>query len=178
MVDTTIVDEFYVTNGTLDSSTAPTVVTTTGSQKLVKIASSLIESIFTKKLIEVSTPRPKKDQPRNGGSGTSSEPLMQIVDLIWIREIVHLKGKFSEESGTTALSKSTDFETIMKRGGTFTILWGISTKSQVKTVNVMSWNVRQIIGERTIEGSGMAIAHADLERTFEVDAQFLVGTDR
>ena len=175
MVDTTIVDEFYVTNGTLNNATQPTIVTTNDPQKLVKIAASLIENISNKKLIEISTPRPKNSQPRNATPG--SEPLMQIVDLIQIKEIVHVRGKFSEESGTTALSKKTDFETIMKRCGTFYVLWGISTKSQVKTVNVISWNTRELIGERTIEG-GVTIAHADLERTFEVDAQFLVGTDR
>lgn len=175
MANTTLDGEFYVTNGTLDNQSSPTTITTTGTQKVVKISATQIEHSFEKSVISFQVPIRKNDQQRNGGTG---EPITQIIDILKDKETVSVRGVLAQESGSTALSKKNDLKTIIERGGTFTIVWGVTSTAQVMEANLIKWQCREVVGEQVIGGGNQAVAHADLVRKFEIDAQFLVGTDR
>src|SRR3990167_9477597 len=103
----------FVTNGTIDNEASPSTIT---GGTTVEVTIQTIEESFEKKLIELQTPIPKNDQPKQGGSKT---PDLKLTDFLRVRQVVTVKGILAEESSESALTKKNNLKTVIERGGTF-----------------------------------------------------------
>jgi len=174
MVSTSIDENVFVTSGTFSGDT----ITTTGSQKVVKIEVSAREGIIEYTFVnDINSPDPHvSDPPSEGGTGT---PTRKGKDRLRVRETLRVSGWLSDESNTSALSKRNDLEDIFKWGAVITVVWGKNADSEQQ--NKVGHIVKALIRERpsgAIVATGKAITSSVYQRNFFVDFQVLIEEDR
>jgi len=174
MADTSVDENVFVTAGSLAGDT----ITTTGSEKVVKIEvgsrDGLVEYTFVN---DVNSPDPHVSTPP--GAGGTETPARKIKDRLRVRETLRVTGWLSDENATSALSKRNDLEELFKWGKVITIVWGKTADSEQQTF--VGTIVKGLIRERTsgaVVATGKTITTAVYQRNFSVDLQLLIGVDR
>lgn len=171
MAAVTLSGNFYMT-------TAPVAqITTTqindGSYTTIEIVGSQVEHNHQKTLkTDIQIPILFANQPRSGGANT---PTTYLIDLLRLKEEINVTGFLHDSSTESAFTKKSNILTIIKRGGTFSIVWGTGSSQEKYVVNVTKSSIKEV--PETYSDSGDHNA-AIAVRGYSVVLQFIVGTDR
>jgi len=148
-----------------------TILNVSGKGKSIDITTNKIESDYDKQLIIVDKPI------SSGGGGVHNDSETLIIDLGRLKQVVSVtSGWLLDESGSSAYSKKTDLEYIMKRKGTMTITWKIdnagSNTTVTKTVNIIKCKITEVPGRI---GDTTQVLNGTQTKMFMINIQFAVG---
>ncbi len=117
MTDTTIdAGNIYITDG----SSTTTTITTTGSQKVVRITTTKSDYNYDNSIIQIPI-------PVSAGDRTSKTPYSRALDLKRIKEVISVQGFLADEETESAITKRDNLLTLGKNGDELTVVWGVSS---------------------------------------------------
>lgn len=182
MTDITIdAGNIYITNGTLDNSSAGTAdaakITTTGSKKVVRIATTKIDYNYNNPINQIPI-------PISSGNRATVTSYSRAIDLKRIKEVVSVQGFLADESTGTvagsAFTKRANLITLGKQGDELTVLWGVSPYQTLWQRGVLPYGVF-ILKMMVTETAGIVGEPVDTnpqpERNWAIQIQLARGKD-
>lgn len=117
MADTEIdAGNIYITDGSIVGNN---VISTSGSQKVVRIVTTKIDYNYDNPVFQIPIPL----SPGNRSTTTSYS---RAIDLKRIKEVVSVQGFLADEAAESAITKRDNLLTLGKTGDELTVVWGLS----------------------------------------------------